>query len=162
MSEPENAWARYVEALGVDYGAFLNETLKATFLAGWEAAAPLHPRPPRCRSTVNDGDVRPAGPAGECFYCRQPIGEQHGHDCVIPRRLVVLRAIIEFVADEPEEWTAEQITFHRNESSWCADNVLDDVAAPDTDNTCICSRCKIEYVREATVRDVEDMPRRNA
>lgn len=30
---------------------------------------------------VDESDVRPAGKPGECFYCQQPIGQEHGIAC---------------------------------------------------------------------------------
>lgn len=34
-------------------------------------------------NTVRAEDARPAGKAGECFYCRSPMGQAHCADCVI-------------------------------------------------------------------------------
>jgi hypothetical protein len=104
---------------------------------------------------VKAADVRPARPDGTCFYCRQPLGSEHKPDCVIASRTVVLKAQMEVVVSVPRDWTAEQIEFHRNDSSWCGDNLLREMgawAASDKDH-CACATLKMSFVREATAED---------
>jgi hypothetical protein len=101
--------------------------------------------------TAKDHGIRPAGKPDECFYCRRKVGERHGPDCVIPQRRVTLRATVEFEVDVPAGWAREQIEFHRNDGSWCANNLVDDLAAfairaERTEQGCMCGRTKIEYL----------------
>ena len=93
-------------------------------------------------------------PKDECIYCHQKIGTEH--KCCIRRRTVVMKFTIEdFVTIEPEDWTPKTIESHYNESSYCADNVIDlFVEAKDRlERGCFCGRLKAEYVREADAED---------
>ena len=99
---------------------------------------------------VGDFGVRPAGPPDECIYCGAKVGTPHSIICVIRERSVVVRATIEYTVLVPEYWEASNIEFHRNESSWCVNNMLDELdALPD----CLCGRVEFEYVREASPDD---------
>lgn len=91
---------------------------------------------------------RPAGKPDQCFYCNQPIGQMHKGDCVCRERTIIVRTIIEYPIRVPESWTKELIEFQRNESSWCADNIIDELT--ELKCNCICSLVSVEYVREAT------------
>ena len=94
-----------------------------------------------------DTGERPAGKKGECFYCKCKIGSPHTHDCAIPKRTVVMKATISYVTEVPLGWNQEQIEFHRNESSWCSFNFIEEL--PD----CFCGNSKFEFIREATEED---------
>jgi len=107
---------------------------------------------PQTHIVTAENGPRPAGKPDECFYCRQPIGAEHATDCVCRTRTVVIRYIIEAVQRVPASWDAGTIAFHRNESSWCATNLLDELC----DLDCICPFTKAEFIREATAADVED------
>lgn len=96
---------------------------------------------------------RPAGEPDRCFYCGMMIGFEHRSDCVMRDRTVVLKFSIELVVRVPENWNKDDIEFHRNESSWCASNIIRELG---DGNACLCSS-KIEYVREATERDEEQL-----
>ena len=117
---------------------------------------------------VNTRAPRPGSPGGagdpsRCFYCPSATGTEHAEDCVVRKRTVVLRMTIEYVVDVPEDRTPEQIEWHRNMSSWCKDNDLD-LLSEDRDSLEDSGRCyscgiaTIEYVREATERDHDDVP----
>jgi hypothetical protein len=82
---------------------------------------------------VTTADQRPALPdSGTCFYCRQSIGTPHARNCVLVIRRVRLRVLLDGVVlgtwdlDQPCSWDAYQIESHKNESSWCAGNFLDE------------------------------------
>lgn len=96
---------------------------------------------------------RPGGPAGECLYCHREIGREHAEDCVCRRRSVVIRATIEYAVEVPENWDQYEIEFHRNDSSWCASNLIDDLRRLDLSEGCLCAVVKFEFVREATAQD---------
>ncbi len=108
---------------------------------------------------TTENGPRPAGKSDECFYCGEKVGAVHSDHCIIPRRFVVIREIIERVVSVPKSWEPYDIDFQRNDGSWCADNIVDELrtlvdAAPD--NTCsLCPMYEAEYVREATPEDLE-------
>lgn len=102
---------------------------------------------------VEEHGIRPAGYPNHCLYCQEPRGGEHDPECVIRERTVVVRLTIEYVIDVPEAWTPEQIEFHRNEGSWCSDNVYSELGALSEHAQCLCDFTKFEYVREATEED---------
>ena len=109
-------------------------------------------------TTVHPNDSRPIGPPGRCTYCREPIGSTHTSECVIPSRTVVVRATIEYVVSVPANWLRENIEFHRNDSSWCCGNMVNELTALKDGGDCLCSRVQFEYVREATEEEHADLP----
>jgi hypothetical protein len=103
---------------------------------------------------VVPGDCRPATPPGLCTYCRQPMGAEHAADCVIRVRTVVIRLAVEMVVEVVEDLDVEQIHFRFNESSYCLNNLLDQLSEEtEDDGHCICGRADVTYVREATASD---------
>jgi hypothetical protein len=66
----------------------------------------------------------------------------------------VLRYSYDVVVSVPEHWTEEHINFHRNDSTWCADNSLGNIkaytAALERDGQCWCARFGSKYLREAS------------
>lgn len=103
-----------------------------------------------CPVTKENGP-RPAGKQTECFYCHKQIGEQHEWECVLRERRVIVRMTTEYEIDVQESWTKENIEFHRNDSSWCATNALDELVAiyQDSETKCMCPSTSFEYIREA-------------
>jgi hypothetical protein len=107
---------------------------------------------------LNDDGLRPAGEADACFYCRQRVGQPHALDCVIVKKRVRLRYLIEVDVDLPHVWDEAAILFHRNESSWCADNAVREILAHTgvgtNEQDCLCPRFTCEFVRvvDATPR----------
>lgn len=114
----------------------------------------------------------PAGKPGECVYCRQAIGLEHSPGCVMRQRTVVVETRVRYVVAVPEDWTGEQIEYHRNESSRCASGVVDDLvdavdrakrAADDANGVpeearemggwCPCDLVVTRYVCEASAED---------
>lgn len=95
---------------------------------------------------------RPAGKPDECFYCHEKVGGEHKPGCVLRQRTVVLRYSYEVVVPVPEDWNADMITFHRNESSWCADNSAIDINRRRSEG-CWCQEFSAEFVGEATAEE---------
>lgn len=93
---------------------------------------------------VTDQAKRPASPADKCFYCQSPVGDFHDERCVLVLRKVRLSVTFVVDADVPAFWEVDDIEFHRNESSWCQSNILEDISAqfPD-DDECLCGRITI-------------------
>ena len=89
---------------------------------------------------------RPAGRAGECFYCGQAIGERHRDDCVLVQKRVKVRMIVEYEVDVPAFWDKERIEFHRNDGSWCADNALAELRKLSKQDGCLCAKTAYQYI----------------
>ena len=109
---------------------------------------------PETHLVTKDNGPRPAGKPGECFYCNQPLGSEHRKDCVSRRRTIVVRYSIEVTICVPEIWDEATINFHRNDSPWCADNVITELQRS-PENRRLCDVTKAEFVREATREDEE-------
>lgn len=118
---------------------------------------------------VRPEDERPAKPNGTCFYCSQTIGQPHRSDCVIVSKTVVITATIKLVVSVPRNWNAENIDFKYNESSWCADNLLEalgrwaeargaEEAYTSTGASCSCGAVDIVCGRDATQEDHDMLP----
>lgn len=108
---------------------------------------------------VLPSDERPARRDGTCFYCSQPLGEAHKAACVIVSKTVVVKVECEVVISVPRDWDAHTIEFARNKSSWCADNLFDDIAEwKDKSGKCMCGTTTISFVRDATEEDHEQLP----
>jgi hypothetical protein len=98
---------------------------------------------------VTEKAMRPASRLRQCFYCHARIGSEHKEDCVLIRRPVRLRAIIEYDVLEVASWSAEQIEFYRNEQ-WCADNIIAELdGLRHARKSCLCGAVKFAFVREA-------------
>lgn len=110
--------------------------------------------------TVTEADTRghQRGP-NRCFYCGATVGNEHMPECVCRQRTVMVRIEVEMPIEVAESWDAHSIEFYRNESSSCADNVInlmadalkriEDSSLP----TCFCGHTKVTYLREATRAD---------
>lgn len=109
---------------------------------------------------VTDNGERPAGKPGFCFYCGRPIGG-HAADCVCVTQSVVLRMTITYIVAVPADWSKDDIEFHRNEGSFCMDNDIDKLykwtEQQPNPGPCSCNAAHVEFVREATQADHEDM-----
>lgn len=94
--------------------------------------------------------MRPASDKRECFYCQQAIGAKHQAHCVLIKKKVKLRAVIEYEAEVPNRWDAQQIEFHRNEGSWCVDNMLHELEEYLGEDGCLCPITKIEHLADVS------------
>lgn len=104
--------------------------------------------------TVEDYGIRPAGPDDRCFYCDRPRGATHKPNCVIRSRTVVVRMQVDLVVAVPEGWDEQMINFHRNESSWCASNVIEELnELVERTGGCLCRFSEFTYLREADDND---------
>lgn len=113
---------------------------------------------------VRDEDTRPGlGHLTRCGFCPSPVGTPHVPGCVCRRRTVLVRATIEYVVDVPDDWTQEQIEFHRNESSWCGTNMVSELDRLDGDDEdTVCRRVNFDYVREADAAETAEWRRLEA
>ena len=46
----------------------------------------------------------------------------------------------------PADWEKHTIEFHLNESSWCCDNLIDELEEYSRENGCICSICEAKVI----------------
>jgi len=83
-----------------------------------------------------------------CPYCRTSEDGAHAFDCVTVKKTVRVRATVEYPLQVPAHWDDDMVKFSLNESSRCADQLIDDLRALITDETCLC-----DYVVHEVVSD---------
>lgn len=84
---------------------------------------------------------------GTCFYCRQRVGKEHKPDCVLIVKKVRVRMTVEYDVTVPADWDADMVEFHRNDSSWCKDNAIEELRAlAESDAGCLCQHTEFEYI----------------
>ncbi len=69
----------------------------------------------------------------------------------IEYKKVRIRLIVEYEIQVPKDWDKDMIEFHRNESSWCAGNALEELeelSEQDGRNGCMCDDFKCEYIED--------------
>lgn len=102
---------------------------------------------------------RPAGKPDQCFYCGQPLGAEHANDCVCRVKVVMVEVTMQIPRVVPASWPPGIVNFHLNDSSWCADNIGNDLerylAAKSDDAPCMCGRFHGKFLREATEADLQ-------
>jgi len=98
--------------------------------------------------TVTEKAMRPASDRRRCFYCQQPIGEPHKPGCVLVKKRVKMRMTVEYEVEVPAAWGKEQIEFHRNASSWCANNAISELEEyfDDEARECMCGSSEFDYL----------------
>ncbi len=90
--------------------------------------------------------------AEKCFYCTGVLDGEHDAACVILDRPVKVRMTIDLIIARPRSWAKHDIEFHLNDSSWCIDNIKDDIERQVGDR-CLCSFANFEYTGEATLEE---------
>jgi hypothetical protein len=135
----------------------------------------------------HDDGIRPAGNPRECFYCHSRVGQPHGPECVVVDKRIEMEVtatlpsedrsgaseevfIGTWQLDVPHFWTPHDCEFHKNDSSWCASNLLDErehlvwkdgdgvwakLEPLDDEQRCLCSTLSFRFLRV-----VDDTPRR--
>lgn len=83
----------------------------------------------------------------ECFYCAQPIGEEHLFTCTMRRRNVILDVHLKAVWPVPESWGKAEIENHYNYGTWCSDKLFE-ALIKDIGETgaCTCPGTTITYI----------------
>lgn len=74
-----------------------------------------------------------------CFYCGEPEGKPHKFKCVCNTRTIKVRYSWETEREVPAFWEDHTIDYHMNESSWCADNALEELIKKYADDHGPCS-----------------------
>jgi hypothetical protein len=113
---------------------------------------------------------RPAGRPDRCFYCGEPVGRQHEPECACRLKLVVYEVehpigTFEWYCTVPESWDEDFIEFHKNECTWCADNVVESESfrrmpppfSVDTagEGRCLCGTLTFRFLRDATPEEAD-------
>ena len=87
-----------------------------------------------------------------CFYCTAKVGQEHEFECVMRQKRVLVRYSVTLEIDVPEHWTAHDVEFSRNDSSWCADNAIKDFLQEHKKvkaaGSCWCSRFECECLND--------------
>lgn len=98
---------------------------------------------------VTEKAQRPANMNGKCFYCHQKIGDKHKVDCVLVKKKVKvkMKLEVEYEVEVPADWDKDQIEFHRNEGSWCANNALEEL---ENLEGCLCDDAEFEYMEDTS------------
>lgn len=100
--------------------------------------------------TVSDNDpgIRLANEPDQCFYCGAKVGQKHRRDCVVVQKRVRVQYTFTLEVDIPHDWDAEMFEFHRNDSTWCADNALDDIEEFKTKvgASCLCAMMQAKFL----------------
>ena len=108
-------------------------------------------------NTVTIDDTRSTGGGrgspDKCFYCKGETHEQHEEHCVTLDRPVKLRVSFDIITIVPRSHDKHDIEFRYNESSYCADNMLDTLEQYGKANGCLCSVMSVEMVGEATLEE---------
>jgi len=99
---------------------------------------------------------RPASKESKCFYCNQEIGDYHKDDCVLIRKKVKLRATIEYEVTVPSSWGEGSVEFNRNDGSWCASNLIDELKEIDKEYGCLCDFVEFKYLEDASKPFLEE------
>lgn len=100
------------------------------------------------RSVTSDHGPRPAGRSDECFYCHAPVGTLHDETCVLYQRTVSVEVKVRYNITVPAEWDERMVLFHRNEGTWCASNVIDELEDRfgDDADRCMCSVMEVRVI----------------
>jgi hypothetical protein len=105
---------------------------------------------------VLEEDERPNGKgSGVCFYCQEKIGTPHKWECVIPQKWVLVRMTADIPMEMPRSWTKDDIEFKLNESSWCANNIVDDLQTLVDNGLDLCNITEFEYIRDGKVIEAD-------
>ena len=103
--------------------------------------------------TKSDTRCEGAGTPDKCFYCNGKFGEPHDSDCVVIKRPVVTEITFTVVLPYPRNWSFEEIESHCNESSYCSDNLLDEIERVKNANNCLCGHVQVKCIRDATIEE---------
>jgi hypothetical protein len=107
---------------------------------------------------VADAGIREEGSPDHCFYCGEAMGKEHGAECAIRKRTVVMRFRVDLVMEVPETLPRAALNVCFNEH-WCgsrlAIDLVDTVERLVGKSGCLCGSVKAKFLREATEEDEE-------
>lgn len=105
---------------------------------------------------VTEKSMRPSSTERRCFFCLEPIGEYHLNECVLVRKKIKVRMTVEYIADCPASWDGDNVEFRYNESSWCANNAIDELKKAFDSGACMCNATQFEYLGVASAPYLEE------
>lgn len=83
-----------------------------------------------------------------------------------PTRTVRIRATVEYDLEVPEDWSKKDIEFHRNEGTYCADRIVEELMSQiGTDDLhyteegyrpCMCGTAHFEVLDEPVLVPIRD------
>jgi hypothetical protein len=100
----------------------------------------------------DDSGIRPLGKKNKCFYCNREVGSPHKRECVVLSRKVKVKYSYDLEIEVPWHWTQEDIEYHRNASSWCADNSIEELEKAAKEHTCLCGMFSCEVTEIPRVK----------
>lgn len=106
------------------------------------------------RLVTKENGVRPAGKQDECFYCHKKCGDEHDKDCVCFEKVIMIKIEMTIPMKFPSNWNKDDIECRLNDSTYCFNNITDDIENIDRSGGCICATTKAEYIRDATDNDM--------
>lgn len=111
---------------------------------------------------VTRDSMRPASEGEECcFYCAEPLGSNHLSTCVLVRKKVKVRFSIEYEVAVPSFWSGADVDFHRNDSSWCKSNVIEELRDMiHSGDDCLCYKSLFEYLSDVGEPFLEETGRK--
>jgi hypothetical protein len=74
------------------------------------------------------------------------VGEFHLDDCVLIEKKIKVRCTIEYEISVPYCWDKQRIEFHRNEGSWCSDNLISELTQLSETEGCLCYCATYEVI----------------
>jgi len=75
------------------------------------------------------------------------VGDPHAPTCVCLHRIVKVRYSFDIEIEVPHNWNKESIEFQKNESTWCANNALDELNEfAENLNGCLCPYFQAEVL----------------
>jgi hypothetical protein len=87
------------------------------------------------------------------------VGAEHKADCVCRVKVVMVEVTMTIPRVVPASWGADSVDFQLNESSWCANNIENDIgryrAAMGDDAPCMCGAFHGKFMRDATEEDLQ-------
>ncbi|MNL59940.1 hypothetical protein D3C87_1837090 [compost metagenome] len=70
---------------------------------------------------------------------------------------VRVRMTVEYDVTVPADWDSNMVEFHRNESSWCKDNAIEELRAlADGEKGCLCRHAEFDFVAEVSGHSLEE------
>ncbi len=116
--------------------------------------------------TPNDVSIDAMGRPNQCYFCRQKVGAPHNPNCSSVTKRVLVRYSFLLELEVPHHWTGDDLEAHRNDSSWCANSAVVEIAEEfgAEGRECACSSFECEYVDtvDATPRSRTREPDRSS
>lgn len=86
------------------------------------------------------------------------MGSTHEDDCVLVKKRIRIRVVIEYEVDEPASWGEKDVESYRNEGSWCANNLIGELEQL-TEHAfgCLCNHAEFTYLGDVSAPFLKEM-----